>query len=139
MILVLKALQEISREVVAEIGSGNETAKKIYSSYQQFRTLITDWSDILRAGRAEQSGYVRIMSSAPTGTQTTLLRLLTAGFGTPLPKANAAECPQLVKEADMRALTGGSGYEPSEDMSGSGFPQCKLTISSRFPGRHFLL
>jgi TRAP-type mannitol/chloroaromatic compound transport system substrate-binding protein len=43
---VLKALREISREVVAEIGSGDETAKKIYSSYQQFRTLITDWSDI---------------------------------------------------------------------------------------------
>jgi TRAP-type mannitol/chloroaromatic compound transport system substrate-binding protein len=43
---VLKALREISKEVVAEIGSGDETAKKIYASYQQFRTLITDWSDI---------------------------------------------------------------------------------------------
>jgi TRAP-type mannitol/chloroaromatic compound transport system substrate-binding protein len=43
---VLKALREISKEVVAEIGSGDESAKKIYASYQQFRTLITDWSDI---------------------------------------------------------------------------------------------
>jgi TRAP-type mannitol/chloroaromatic compound transport system substrate-binding protein len=43
---VLKALREISREVVAANGSGDEIARKIYTSYQQFRTLITDWSDI---------------------------------------------------------------------------------------------
>jgi TRAP-type mannitol/chloroaromatic compound transport system substrate-binding protein len=43
---VLKALREISREVAAENGSGDELARKIYASYHQFRTLITDWSDI---------------------------------------------------------------------------------------------
>jgi TRAP-type mannitol/chloroaromatic compound transport system substrate-binding protein len=43
---VLKALREISREVVAENASGDEITRKIYASYQQFRTLITDWSDI---------------------------------------------------------------------------------------------
>jgi len=43
---VLKALREISREVAAENGSGDELSRKIYASYQQFRTLITDWSDI---------------------------------------------------------------------------------------------
>src|SRR5262245_28918264 len=43
---VLKTLRGISREVTAEIGSGDEMARKIYASFQQFRTLITDWSDI---------------------------------------------------------------------------------------------
>jgi TRAP-type mannitol/chloroaromatic compound transport system substrate-binding protein len=43
---LLKAQREVSREVVAEIGSGDELARKIYASYQQFRAAITDWSDI---------------------------------------------------------------------------------------------
>jgi TRAP-type mannitol/chloroaromatic compound transport system substrate-binding protein len=43
---VLKAMREISREVTAENGSGDEITRKIYASYQQFRNLITDWSDI---------------------------------------------------------------------------------------------
>jgi TRAP-type mannitol/chloroaromatic compound transport system substrate-binding protein len=43
---VLKALREISREITAELGSGDDLSRKIYASYQQFRTLITDWSDI---------------------------------------------------------------------------------------------
>jgi TRAP-type mannitol/chloroaromatic compound transport system substrate-binding protein len=43
---VLKALHAISQVVVAEIGSGDELSKKIYASYQQFRALIMDWSDI---------------------------------------------------------------------------------------------
>jgi len=43
---VLKALREISTEVAAENGSGDEMARKIFASYQQFRSLITDWSDI---------------------------------------------------------------------------------------------
>jgi hypothetical protein len=29
-------------QYIAEIGSGDEPARKIYASYQQFRTLITD-------------------------------------------------------------------------------------------------
>jgi TRAP-type mannitol/chloroaromatic compound transport system substrate-binding protein len=43
---VLKALREVSRDVVAEIGSGDELSRKIYASYEEFRAAITDWSDI---------------------------------------------------------------------------------------------
>jgi TRAP-type mannitol/chloroaromatic compound transport system substrate-binding protein len=43
---LLKAFLDISKEVVAEIGSGNDLARKIYASYQQFRASIMDWSDI---------------------------------------------------------------------------------------------
>jgi TRAP-type mannitol/chloroaromatic compound transport system substrate-binding protein len=43
---ILKAFFEISKVVVAEAGSGDDLSKKIYASYQQFRTSITDWSDI---------------------------------------------------------------------------------------------
>jgi TRAP-type mannitol/chloroaromatic compound transport system substrate-binding protein len=43
---VLKALREISRDIVAEIGSGDELSRKIHASYQQFRGSIADWSDI---------------------------------------------------------------------------------------------
>ena len=43
---LLKALLAISKDVVAEIGSGDELSKKIYASYQQFRASIMDWSDI---------------------------------------------------------------------------------------------
>ena len=43
---VLKAVLAISKDVVAEIGSGDELSKKIYASYQQFRTLITDWNAV---------------------------------------------------------------------------------------------
>jgi TRAP-type mannitol/chloroaromatic compound transport system substrate-binding protein len=43
---LLKAFLAISKEVVAEIGSGDELSKKIYASYQQFRASIMDWSDI---------------------------------------------------------------------------------------------
>jgi TRAP-type mannitol/chloroaromatic compound transport system substrate-binding protein len=43
---LLKALLAISKDVVAEIGSGDELSRKIYASYQQFRGSIIDWSDI---------------------------------------------------------------------------------------------
>jgi TRAP-type mannitol/chloroaromatic compound transport system substrate-binding protein len=43
---VLKELFRISKDVVAEAGSGDDLSKKIYASYQQFFTLIIDWSDI---------------------------------------------------------------------------------------------
>ena len=43
---LLKAFLEISKDVVAEIGSGDELSKKIYASYQQFRASIMDWRDI---------------------------------------------------------------------------------------------
>ena len=43
---LLKAFDEISKGVVADMGSGDELSRKIYASYQQFRALIVDWSDI---------------------------------------------------------------------------------------------
>jgi TRAP-type mannitol/chloroaromatic compound transport system substrate-binding protein len=43
---LLKAFLAISKDVVAEIGSGDELSKKIYRSYERFRTSIMDWSDI---------------------------------------------------------------------------------------------
>jgi TRAP-type mannitol/chloroaromatic compound transport system substrate-binding protein len=43
---VLKAFLKISRDVVAEVGAGDDLSRKIYTSYQQFRTSIMDWSDI---------------------------------------------------------------------------------------------
>jgi TRAP-type mannitol/chloroaromatic compound transport system substrate-binding protein len=43
---VLKAFLAISKDVVAEIGDGDELSRKIYASYQSFRASIMDWSDI---------------------------------------------------------------------------------------------
>jgi len=42
----LKALFAVSRNVVAEIGSGDELSRKIYASYEQYRGTVVDWSDI---------------------------------------------------------------------------------------------
>jgi len=42
----LKAFLEISKDVVAEAGKGDELSGRIYASYQNFRSLIVDWSDI---------------------------------------------------------------------------------------------
>ena len=43
---VLKAVLAVSKDVVAEAGSGDELSRKIYASYQQFRASIMDWTDI---------------------------------------------------------------------------------------------
>jgi TRAP-type mannitol/chloroaromatic compound transport system substrate-binding protein len=43
---VLNAFRVTSKDVVAEAGSSDELSKKIYASYQQFRTSIMDWTDI---------------------------------------------------------------------------------------------
>ncbi len=43
---ILKAFADISREVVAEVGSGDELSERIYRSYFEFRDLIREWSDI---------------------------------------------------------------------------------------------
>jgi TRAP-type mannitol/chloroaromatic compound transport system substrate-binding protein len=43
---MLKAFHEISKDVVAAAGSGDELSRRIYASYQQFRKSIADWSDI---------------------------------------------------------------------------------------------
>ena len=45
---LLKTFLKISKDVVAEIGAGDELSKKIYASYQQFRASIMDWTDISR-------------------------------------------------------------------------------------------
>jgi TRAP-type mannitol/chloroaromatic compound transport system substrate-binding protein len=43
---MLKAFLEASKDVVAGAGSGDELSQKIYASYQAFRGLIVDWSDV---------------------------------------------------------------------------------------------
>jgi len=43
---LLKGLHELSKDVVAAAGAGDDISKKIYASYQRFRALIMDWSDI---------------------------------------------------------------------------------------------
>jgi TRAP-type mannitol/chloroaromatic compound transport system substrate-binding protein len=43
---LLRAFLRVSEDVVAEAGSGDDLSRKIYASYQQFRALIVDWSDI---------------------------------------------------------------------------------------------
>jgi TRAP-type mannitol/chloroaromatic compound transport system substrate-binding protein len=43
---VLNVVHGISKDVVAEIGSIDELSKKIYASYLEFRTLITDWGEV---------------------------------------------------------------------------------------------
>src|SRR5262245_17824122 len=43
---VLKQLHRISKDVVAEAGSGDDLSRKIYASYQQSFPLIIDWSYI---------------------------------------------------------------------------------------------
>ena len=43
---ILKAFLAVSKEVVAETGSGDELSRKIYASYRQFRELIIDWNGI---------------------------------------------------------------------------------------------
>ncbi|HZO44980.1 MAG TPA: TRAP transporter substrate-binding protein [Xanthobacteraceae bacterium] len=43
---LLKVFREISKDVVAEIGSSDELSRKIYASYQLFRASIMNWSDI---------------------------------------------------------------------------------------------
>jgi TRAP-type mannitol/chloroaromatic compound transport system substrate-binding protein len=42
----LKRLAEISHDVVAEAGSGDDLSRRIYRSYLEFRSLIGEWSDI---------------------------------------------------------------------------------------------
>ena len=44
--VLLKTFLAVSREVVAEIGSGDELSRKVYASYEQFRASMMDWSDI---------------------------------------------------------------------------------------------
>jgi TRAP-type mannitol/chloroaromatic compound transport system substrate-binding protein len=43
---LLKVFLKVSKDVVAEIGSGDGLSKKIYQSYEQFRGSIMDWTDI---------------------------------------------------------------------------------------------
>jgi TRAP-type mannitol/chloroaromatic compound transport system substrate-binding protein len=43
---LMATFREISHDVLAEIGSGDDLSGRIYESFQAFRTLVTDWSDI---------------------------------------------------------------------------------------------
>ena len=63
---LLKAFLTISKDVVAEIGAGDELSRKIYASYQQFRASIMDWSDITERAYPEQP-QPRLMMPGRTG------------------------------------------------------------------------
>jgi TRAP-type mannitol/chloroaromatic compound transport system substrate-binding protein len=43
---LLRAFAEISKDVVRKLGEGDELAKKIYASYQDFHGSIREWSDV---------------------------------------------------------------------------------------------
>ena len=43
---MLRAFAEISKDVITELGSGDDLSRKIHRSYLEFRTLIREWSDI---------------------------------------------------------------------------------------------
>jgi TRAP-type mannitol/chloroaromatic compound transport system substrate-binding protein len=43
---LLKSFAEISKDVVAKAGSGDDLSRKTYQSYLEFRALISEWSDI---------------------------------------------------------------------------------------------
>ena len=43
---LLRAFAEISRDVVAETGTGDNLSRKIYRSYLDFRASIREWTDI---------------------------------------------------------------------------------------------
>jgi TRAP-type mannitol/chloroaromatic compound transport system substrate-binding protein len=43
---MLKVFAQISRDVVAKAGSGDDLSQKIYRSYVEFRSLIREWGDI---------------------------------------------------------------------------------------------
>jgi TRAP-type mannitol/chloroaromatic compound transport system substrate-binding protein len=53
---LLKSFLAVSKEVVAEIGSGDELSRRIYASYEQFRASIMDWSDIAERGYLNSRG-----------------------------------------------------------------------------------
>jgi TRAP-type mannitol/chloroaromatic compound transport system substrate-binding protein len=57
---VLKELHRISKDVVAESGSGDDLTKRIYASYEQFLPLIIDWSEIAE-GALLNSRRLRVM------------------------------------------------------------------------------
>ena len=43
---ILKTFAEVSRDIVAEAGSGDVLARKIYQSYLHYRASIRQWSDL---------------------------------------------------------------------------------------------
>ena len=63
---LLKAFDEISKDVVAEIGSGDELSRKIYASYQQFRALDHGLERHLRT-RLHEQPQARLIDAEPMG------------------------------------------------------------------------
>jgi TRAP-type mannitol/chloroaromatic compound transport system substrate-binding protein len=55
---LLRAFRAMSKDVVAEIVSGDEIPKKIYASYERFRASITNWSDIAERAVLNSRGVV---------------------------------------------------------------------------------
>ena len=55
---MIRAFLANSREVVAQAGTGDELSRKIYASYQEFRTAIMDWSDVADRAYLNSRGLV---------------------------------------------------------------------------------
>lgn len=55
---LLKTFHEISKDVIAAAGSGDDLSRKIYASYQRFRAVIVDWSDISERAYMNARGLV---------------------------------------------------------------------------------
>jgi TRAP-type mannitol/chloroaromatic compound transport system substrate-binding protein len=43
---VVRIFAELSKDIVAQLGSGDDLSRKIYESYMQFRALVREWSDV---------------------------------------------------------------------------------------------
>jgi TRAP-type mannitol/chloroaromatic compound transport system substrate-binding protein len=56
---LLTAFVAMSKDVVAEAGSGDDLSRKIYASYQQFRASIMDCSDIAERAFLNSRGLGR--------------------------------------------------------------------------------
>ena len=55
---IIRAFLANSKDVVAEAGTGDELSRKVYASYQEFRTAIMDWSDIAERAYLNARGLV---------------------------------------------------------------------------------
>jgi TRAP-type mannitol/chloroaromatic compound transport system substrate-binding protein len=55
---MIRAFLANSKDVVAQAGTGDELSRKIYASYDAFRTAIMDWSDIADRAYLNSRGFV---------------------------------------------------------------------------------
>ncbi len=54
---IVRAFAEISKDIVAGLGSGDDLSRKIYGSYMQFRGMVREWSDVAELPYLEIRGF----------------------------------------------------------------------------------